>query len=392
MRHIRYRPYIFLALFLFMLLTLPERTTLSMRQAAVSAIAPSWRLLSQLKRGVLHLLMIAPAGAKVESSELVTENETLKQENLMLRTQLANVREWLLQEERLDEQMQRWKMLLHQDAERSELKEYFERRAHYLMECLHLQLGALPAEVVFREPTSWSSFLWLNVGERDNRTLNRKIVAKNSPVVIGTSLVGLVEEVGDQQCKVRLITDAGLVPAVRAVRGMEQNRFLLEHLDGLLLGVATRSDLFASTADAQGVLALLTKLRDYLGIESDDHFLAKGELHGTSRPLWRSRDLILQGVGFNYDYEDEEGPARDLRTGIAAGSKKKAMQLVQAGDLLMTTGMDGVFPAGLRVAVVSEVIPLKEGACTYDLKAQAVCGDLSYLSHLTVLPPIGFEK
>ncbi len=54
--------------------------------------------------------------------------------------------------------------------------------------------------------------------------------------------------------------------------------------------------------------------------------------------------------------------------------------------------MDGIFPPGLRVAIVSKVIPLREGACAYDIEAKATCGDLNRLFHLTVLPPLEFDK
>lgn len=396
MRKVNYRPYLLLAGFFFLVLLFPESAAQKMRQVAISSVAPSWSGLDFLKNISLRLLMISPPGARAsgmaEKMELADENEALRQENLTLRTQIANVRQWLLQEERVDQQLERFKELSKAGEYTPELREFYARRAAHLKEGLDLQLKALPAKVVFREPTSWSSFLWLNVGERDNLALKKKVVAKNSPVVLGSSLVGVVEEVGFKRCKVRLITDAHLVPSVRAVRGHEQNRFLREHLGGLLQGLATRTDLFATREDAQGVISLLSKLNDHLGSDADDQFLAKGELFGTSQPLWRSRDLSLRGIGFNYDYADEEGPARDLRTGEIPGGKKGSAQIIKTGDLLVTTGMDGIFPPGLRVAVVSKVVPLREGAYAYDIEAQAICGSLNRLLHLTVLPPLESEN
>ena len=44
-------------------------------------------------------------------------------------------------------------------------------------------------------------------------------------------------------------------------------------------------------------------------------YLAKGELYGSSKPLWRTQRHQLKGTGFNYDFADGEGPARDLQTG-----------------------------------------------------------------------------
>ena len=389
MRRIRlkYRPYALLAGFLFLVLSFPQGGADKMRYAAIGLVSPLWRVVDFLKSGTLQLLMIAPPGSRTDANALSAELETLKRENLALRTQLTNVRQWLLQEERIDEEVQRWKTV--QETAPSDLKEFYKRRAVQLRELLDLQLRALPAKVIFREPASWSSFLWLDVGEQNNRAMKRVIVAKNSPVVVGTSLVGVVEEVGERKCKVRLITDAGLVPSVRAIRGKEQNRFLLEYLEGLILGLNTRPDLFVSQEEARVGIAWLGRMKEQLKNSAEDHYLAKGELHGTSQPLWRSRDVVLRGAGFNYDFADVEGEARDLRTGELAGSKKGGMPILKTGDLLVTTGMDGVFPAGLRVAIVSQVVPLREGACSYEIEAKATCGHLDTLSHLTVLPPRG---
>ena len=70
--------------------------------------------------------------------------------------------------------------------------------------------------------------------------------------------------------------------------------------------------------------------------------MAKGELHGSSKPLWRGYSQVLKGIGFNYDYADAYGPARDLRTGKTTANSP-GISLLRVNDLLMTTGMDGIF-------------------------------------------------
>lgn len=181
---------------------------------------------------------------------------------------------------------------------------------------------AIPARVVFRSPASWSSSLWIDIGKTQ--------VLPNSPVVVGNALVGVIDHVSGRRARVRLITDSGLHPSVRASR------------DGALL--------------------------------------AKGELSGSSHPLWRSRGALLEGTGFNYDFSDSAGPARDLRS---------TDTILQPNDLLVTTGMDGLFPAGLEVARVTTVAPLREGAYFYDLLAEPVAPNLDDLTHLFILPPLG---
>ncbi len=221
-----------------------------------------------------------------------------------------------------------------EDVELEQLRTENARLRHEVKElyaALHLADAlpsrAIPARVVFRSPASWSSSLWIDVGIDIGQTQ----VLPNSPVVVGNALVGVIDHIAGRRARVRLITDSGLHPSVRASR------------DGALL--------------------------------------AKGELSGSSHPLWRSRGALLEGTGFNYDFSDSAGPARDLRT--------TDQPILQPGDLLITTGMDGLFPAGLEVARVATVAPLREGAYFYNLTATPVAPNLDELTHLFVLPPIG---
>jgi len=222
------------------------------------------------------------------------------------------------------------------------------RNAEYaLLSSMHLQ--SIPAQVIFRSPASWNSSMWINVGTTDNERLGRLVVSKNSPVIVGTSVVGVIDFAGKQQSRVRLITDSGLKPSVRAVR-----------------------------KDANG---------------KDESYLAKGEIHGSSQPLWRKQGQLLKGIGFNYDFADEEGPARDLRNGLPSTSSPLAtpIPLIKVDDLLTTTGMDGLFPPGLSVAQVLRVYLLKEGDYYFELEARPTAGDLDELSLVFVLPPIGYD-
>jgi rod shape-determining protein MreC len=192
----------------------------------------------------------------------------------------------------------------------------------------------LLARVVYRCPISWNSSLWINVGEKDNEESEKKLIAKNSPVVLGTSLIGVVETVQTGRSQVRLITDPDLTPSVRALRSDESGNPL---------------------------------------------YLAKGELHGSAKIFWRSRGSTLIGEGFNYDYDDNYGPAKDLRSNPA---------ILKVGDLLVTTGMDGIFPAGLHVARVTKIQSLREGDYYYEIEAIPTAESIEELSLVHVLPPL----
>ena len=123
-----------------------------------------------------------------------------------------------------------------------------------------------------------------------------------------------------------------------------------------------------------------------------DYYLSKGELHGCSFPLWRSYGQKLKGIGFNYDYSDAEGSARELRSGRPMDIKFEFLthDLLKKGDLLVTTGMDGIFPAGLKVAIVSDIKQLEEGGYYYEIEAVPSAGGLCSMNMVFVMPPLGF--
>ncbi len=385
MRRISYWPYIFLFLFYLCIFSAPKTVAERLRSIAVCSFSPSWQALSALK---LYAMTLPLSSSEKQLTNNSAKLEELQRENTLLQSQLDQVREWLISDDRVQEQYERLEKLgNHSDPH---WNEFFKRRSEELCRRLELHVQSLAASVVFREPTAWSSALWIDVGQKQNRELGKKIVAKNSPVLFGTSIIGVVEYVGETRSRVRLITDERLVPSVRAIRGREHNRFLREHVDAALFALERREDLFASREESSAVLNLLSRLSSRLGIESEDMYLAKGEIFGSSSPLWRSRSPILKGIGFNYDFADEEGPARDLRTGEPYGpqGKKEPVTLLRAGDILVTTGLDGVFPAGYRVAMVSKVQMLKEGASSYEIEAVATAGNLDEISRVVVLPSI----
>lgn len=354
MRRVSYRPYILLALFFVSVFSVNAHVTQGARRLAISSLSVLWQKMA-----------VGKSAPRIEAG--------FGREDLFLKSQMESMREWLLLEDRIASQVDRLQELASFKMTGVELKEFFRLRGKQLISLLELSASSVLAPVVFREPASWSSYLWIGVGEKDNALLGRKIIAKNSPVVVGNALIGVVEEVGKSRSKVRLISDAHLVPSVRVVRGEPQNRFLLEHLEALLLSLEGREDLAPFFKEQkEGLLAL----RGYLRKDADATYLAKGELHGVSLPLWRSRGKKLKGVGFNYDFADQFG----------SGSNK--VNLLKKGDLLVTTGLDGVFPAGLDVAVVSSVAPLREGSSSYELEAVLASGALEDVRHVFVLPPI----
>lgn len=247
----------------------------------------------------------------------------------------------------------------------------------------------IPSRVIFRSPESWGSSLWIDKGYEDNHSPDFPIIAKNSPVLLGNSVVGILDYVGKKQSRVRLITDSRLTPSVRAVRGGEQDAFLAEHTAFLIKSLQDRQQAIIPKNEQEQLKKLLWQLQVNIQSEKKFWYLAKGELQGSSLPLWRCKSNVLRGTGFNYDFPDEKGGARDLRTGKAVNdADSEAIPLLKTNDLLITTGMDGIFPEGLRVAVVTRIELLKEGDYCYELEAQPTAGNLNDLSLLFIIPPL----
>ncbi len=253
-----------------------------------------------------------------------------------------------------------------------------EKHKERISKNLEDQLNGVPAKVLYRSPVVWSSSLWIDVGEQQN-------IAKNSPVLVRGAVVGVIDYVGRQQSRVRLISDSGLTISVRAARGGWRDRWLAEMAQTLARQLGNREEQLS-----EALTTLVKKLQD----ESGTLLLAKGEIRGSSMPLWRTMGQRLKGIGFNYDFADEEGPARDLRRGVPEGSLKEsdAVPILKLKDLLVTTGFDGIFPPGLPVGEVVKISPLSEGDYYYSLEAEPAAGNLEDINEVLVLAPVGFDK
>lgn len=378
MRKVHYFPFLLLMIFLLLSLSISPIKSDHLRGMVLSSFIPK-------SNGV----KVKPASIHPAEKEL----SELRLENQLLHAQMDAVYEWLLFQQRIDEQVERLQEFSQEKHQDFYWKDFLLRRSDELKQILESEHQALPAKVVYREPITWSSSLWINVGESDNERLGRFIVGKNSPVVMGESLIGLVDYVGKTHSRIRLITDAGLTPSVRVQRGSSQDRFLLQILQAFQGHLNRRADLFETAEEKEFFSANLHELMLRLIEKRADIYLAKGELRGSSHPLWRSQGQLLKGKGFNYDYPDEEGPSRDLRTGRRLGDASSApLAMIQEGDLLVTTGMDGVFPAGLKVASVEKVEPLREGDYSYEILARPTAWNVNDLDVVFVLPPLPFSK
>ncbi|MBA3957947.1 MAG: rod shape-determining protein MreC [Parachlamydiaceae bacterium] len=366
------KPYLFILAVLLVLMSISLTASEKLRGVVVATLTPLW-------------ISLTPSDGALNSDG---ELQKTKIEMQLVKNELQRMRELLKQELRLNRQLT---ALPRQEREVEELDELMKEHYAELRKQIALQLQALPARVIFRSPSSWNSSVWLNVGENDNKAHGKAIIAKNSPVIVGNCVVGVVDYVGKQQCRVRLITDSGLTPSVRAVRGDLQQKRTADELSDVVEVLA--QDPYGKTPEGLKLQQQLKQACETLQENpSENFYLAKGELRGSSKPLWRSLGTSLRGIGFNYDFADEYGPARDLRSGApVTHPKEAAIPLLKVNDLLVTTGMDGVFPPGLQVAVITKIETLKEGDYYYELEARPTAHGLHQLNMVYVLPPVGFD-
>jgi rod shape-determining protein MreC len=307
----------------------------------------------------IRSLITFPTTSKKEKNQ-----DGLRVENRQLRSQLEIAYEFLSGEKRLKEERD-----LIDQIKVDSLQA--KKKRDLVLAKLRAEAVAIQATVVYRDPASWSSSFWIDIGWE----LADGIIGKNSPVISNGNLVGVIEYVGKRQSRVRLITDSGLKIAVRAARGGIQERELALSAKALLEQLKKHPKWHKADITKE-----LGKWEEALPIRAEEFLLAKGELRGSSAPIFRSLSSHLHGIGFNYEFEDEHGRAQDLRSSI-----------IQEGDLLVTSGMDGVFPQGLPVATVAKVYPLREGAFFHEIEADAVAQNLLDLRSVFVLPPLPSE-
>lgn len=330
------------------------------------------------KKGRILQASFVPASTPKKGKD---KTEALEVENLLLKKQNETLRRRLFSEDRVDYQFKKVKELIALDEKKP--LEFFKRRKQAAEELLNLELFSVQAEVIRRDVGEWNSTLWINVGNAINDKLKQTIVSVGSPVLKGPYLIGVIEQVERNKSRVRLLTDGSLVPSVRVARGGTNDR----EFGGLVKQVYSQAVI---RGEGKETLLSLTNLLQTLQEEKEEYFFAKGELVGSASPFCRINSETLKGLGFNYDFGDQESAPLELRSGkeIEKLSDRSYTSLIEVGDLLITTGMDGTFPRDLPVAHVTYVVPLKEGSPSYEIEAKLCAGNLETLLDVSVLPPL----
>lgn len=382
--------YLFILMTLLVLMSMSRTASEKWRGQFVALLSPVWEKITSTK-STLSRFPHSDITFKHETGAILSPLEEigrLRLENQLINNELTHLNELIDHQQDLNAQLKEV------DPEATfNLDLAYQKYLQRLKNFTQLKMEVLPARVIFRSLDTWNSFLWINVGSIHNHSSENIIVAHNSPVLSGDSIIGVIDYVGYRQSRVRLITDPALTPSVRAARGGEQDLFLGEQIENLIHSLNSKKSVALSEGDQESLKELLAKLKTTLKPQKKTWYLAKGELKGNLQAAGRSQSEVLKGVGFNFDFDDSEGKARDLRTGKPLSNPQgNTIPILKINDTLVTTGMDGVFPPNLRIATVSKIDLLKEGDYFYELEAIPTAGHLNELSIVFVIPPIGYDK
>lgn len=358
----KYKTYIFLFLFPVVLLSLKSSQIASIRAPYLS---------------LLKALQAPDQGKEARFIELEENLSLLASENATLKKSLRECYEIIDQFHLIQAKKSlAAAKLVPADVYSKETMEGFEKVKQ-----------ALPARVYARPYEHWASYLWVDVGTNVSKGLSTDLIGKNSPVVIGDNLVGVVEEVYPSCAKIRLITDGNLYPSVRVARGGAQTLLFDETLVKAL-ELASISDTGLDPKEKEVFVALIKKMRQQTSPKATK-LLAKGILQGAGGALWHKKKALFTGKGFNYDFADFAGPALDLATGLPydeGGAMQNGPPIIQEGDILVTTGLDGIFPPGFKAGLVTFVSPFEEGSFYYTLEAKPLFNP-DNLTTVFILPP-----
>jgi len=375
--------YLLIFIVLMAMMSLSRRTSDKIRGDSTALLVPLWEKLLVAKHFILHPTQ--PSPLSLLSPE--EEKENLLLENQLLENEISHLQRQIHEQSLISSQIEQ--IAPYHPGEAIALAGEYQKSLNNTLKALQIRVKATPARVIFRTFDTWNSFLWINAGEAENRKRQSQVIAYNSPVIIGKAIVGVVDYVGEELSRVRMISDTQLTPAVRVARGAEHDYLIGEQAERMLYQLKYRKNIPLSPDEQDQLKGLLQRLQSNLKPLRKTWYLAKGELLGSQSSARLGQNVLLKGTGFNYDFSDEEGDSRDLHSGKSTQRPHDApVPILKVNDILVTTGMDGIFPPGFHAAIVTRVGLLKEGDYFYDLEAKPLAGPLEGLSLVFVLPPI----
>lgn len=226
------------------------------------------------------------------------------------------------------------------------------------------------AQVVMWPRSLYSHVVWI---------YSKEPAHLQSPVVSGDKLLGHIDFVMKNYARVRLIQD----PLSRVSVAVLRKSFPMQQLYEQLKLAQVEFECIKDSPSKVLGLQKIEELKSFLVEKSlasnspQDTICSRGLLFGQGGGSF-SKFSRLKGQGFNDLYLPSPSHCQ--------GSKP----LVEVGDELITSGLDGRFPFGLRVAKVASLQLQDEAGTLYDLEAETLITPPE-LNYVWILPPLGLD-
>lgn len=204
---------------------------------------------------------------------------------------------------------------------------------------------------------------------------SRHVMEVGSSVTIGDTLVGYIDFVAGPVARVRLIYDSACQVSVRTLRPGSP----LQDLRRDIARWVEYSQSLPPSPTLNAIFKQLEIIKKELDPTSSWTCTSKGLLVGKCPSSGLQKMGLLQGIGFNYSWPDEF---------FKTDKQGLKPSLVREGDLLITSGLDGRFPAGLRVAFVTSIQTNDPAKLVYQLQARPLMGSMQDLQWVWVLPAL----
>ncbi len=215
------------------------------------------------------------------------------------------------------------------------------------------------ARVILREPSSWSSTIWINVGEKDNHSF--PIVQKGSPVLIGKAVIGVIDEVEKKRSKVKLISDPSLAISIKTA-AYAPAPWIADKLFSLKQWIQALPSPLLQQELLEQLEAMEKTIFSYPSPPSSPEVL--GYTAGSYISIQGSISNLLQGNFF-----------------LSSVSSSPAIP-----SLILTSGLDGIFPEGLEVGILHSFPSEQKKEYSQPFIAVAAVENLHKLTYVTILP------
>jgi hypothetical protein len=233
--------------------------------------------------------------------------------------------------------------------------------------------------IIYRPVSRGGDVVWI-------RTLEP--VQKGAAVIIGDCAVGFVDIASGLCARVRLVTDVHSRVSVEVRKQEAKESQMVAYASRFRLAsdvaywkLLAEHGLFQGLPNHLNLIELLNLLEKELTLQgetqkkSDQVQGLQGLLKGGTG-TWRSQKRGLIAEGF---YQEVE---------LAPKTQTQKTPSIEIGDLLVTSGLDGRYPPGLRVGYVTAVQAKDAADTLFEVEASVALADFSKEKWVWVLPAI----